>query len=570
MSMSKNRNYDYESIWRQYANQEENQRFLSNRPEDLLKICDVYDFKAKEHPHIVAGIPLYFDSTEQKLYCLRVGPHVGVSGQSGNKKSRCVVRPKIGSCVLNNKCSFIVNDPKGELYDDPAIMHLLQANGYEVHCVNLRNFSGDGLNVLAPAVRFEKMGEKTKANIYIEKLLGNLLENNPAKDPFWPKEGQRLIRLTIDILKMLLINSAGEEEKFNLASVKSFFRMDFTYIKQIAEMLLEVMPKNLPYNPARELLNVLGAAENTVRSVIISASALIEEFAVCEALLKQISISTFEPRKMYQQPVALFFIIPDETSGMDCVASYMMDVVYQELIDEYTNQYRDNPKGAPRDIHFIVDECANNRIPNLGSKVSISRSRQIFFTIVYQNDNGMAATYEKDWLNIKYNMNAHIFLGNSNADVLKQVSEEAGTICRSKEQKAMPAVSIDDLRHMKKTRTYKDALVIVGDYLYAAKLPDYEVYPILAETNEFEPWHDNLKDFDLSVFTPENLFSQLISREISFEEAEIQEVKKNSKSEKKEKNTKKITNEEEITEDDVEKKLSELYDELFGGTEDDS
>ena len=93
---------------------------------------------------------------------------------------------------------------------------------------------------------------------------------------------------------------------------------------------------------------------------------------------------------------------------------------------------------------------------------------------------------------------------------------------------------------------------------------------MLAETNEFEPWHDNLKDFDLSVFTPENLFSQLISGEISFEEAEIQEVKKNSKSEKKEKNTKKITNEEEITEDDVEKKLSELYDELFGGTEDDS
>ena len=35
-------------------------------------------------------------------------------------------------------------------------------------------------------------------------------------------------------------------------------------------------------------------------------------------------------------------------------------------------------------------------------------------------------------------------------------------------------------------------------------------------------------------------------------------------------NTKKITNEEEMTEDDVEEKLLELYDELFGGTEDDS
>lgn len=557
--MSKNRIYDYESIWGQYANQEENQRFLSDTPEDLLKICDVYDFEAKEHSHIAAGIPVHYDSTQHKLYCLRYGPHVRVSGESGNKKSRCVVRPKILSCVLNDRCSFVVNDPKGELYADPAIIHLLKTNGYEVHCINLRDFNGDGLNVLAPAITFLKAGEETKANIYIEKFLGNLLKNNLAKDPFWPKEGQRLNRLIIDILKMLLINTA-EEEKFNLASVKSFLRMDFDYIKQIAEMLLEIIPKDLPYNPARELLNVLGAAENTVRSVIISASALIEEFAVCEALSKQISISTFEPRDMYQKPMALFFIIPDETSGMDCVASYLMDVVYQELIDEYTNRYRDKPEGAPKDIHFIIDECSNTCIPNLGGKVSISRSRQIYFTIVYQSDQGMMETYEKDWLNIKYNMKAHIFLGNSSEDVLKQISEEAGTICGSKDQKAIPAVSVDNLRHMKKTRTYKDALIITGAYLYTAKIPDYEVYPMLAETNEFEPWHDNLEDFALSVFTPENLFSKLISGEVSFEEAEIQKVK----------NTKKITNEEEIAENDIEEKLSELYDQLFGGTEDDS
>ena len=206
--MSKNRIYDYESIWGQYANQEENQRFLSDTPEDLLKICDVYDFEAKEHSHIAAGIPVHYDSTQHKLYCLRYGPHVRVSGESGNKKSRCVVRPKILSCVLNDRCSFVVNDPKGELYADPAIIHLLKTNGYEVHCINLRDFNGDGLNVLAPAITFLKAGEETKANIYIEKFLGNLLKNNLAKDPFWPKEGQRLNRLIIDILKMLLINTA--------------------------------------------------------------------------------------------------------------------------------------------------------------------------------------------------------------------------------------------------------------------------------------------------------------------------------------------------------------------------
>lgn len=561
MSMSKNRNYDYESVWSQYANQEENQRFLSNRSEDLLKICDVYDFKAKEHPHIAAGIPVHYDSIQHKLYCLRYGPHVRISGESGNKKSRCVVRPKILSCVLNDRCSFVVNDPKGELYADPSIIHLLQTNGYEVHCINLRDFSGDGLNVLAPVITFFKGGEKTKANIYLEKFLGNLLKNNQAKDPFWPKEGQRLIRSIINILK-IFVNSTENEDVFNLASVRSFICMDYTYIKQIAEMLLEIMPKNLPYNPARELLNVLGAAENTVRSVIISASALLEEFAVCEALLKQISISTFEPRDMYKKPMALFFIIPDETTGMDCVASYLMDVVYQELIDEYTNRYRDNPEGAPRDVHFIIDECSNTCIPNLGNKVSISRSRQIYFTIVYQSDDGMEAAYGKDWLNIKYNMKAHIFLGNSSADVLKRVSEEAGTTCVSKEQKAIPVVSVGDLRHMKKTRIYKDALVIVGDYLYAAKLPDYGVYPMLAQTKEFEPWHDNLEDFDLRVFTPENLFSQLTSGKISFEVAEIQEERKNSKPEKKEKLIKRITNEEEIAEDDADEKLSKLYDKL--------
>lgn len=562
--MSEKITYDYESSWRQYANQE-SQRFLSDSVEDLLKICDVYDFKTKKHPHMSAGIPIHFDPSEQKLYCLKYGPHVRVSAESGNKKSRCVVRPKIMSCVLNGS-SFLVNDPKGELFGDPAIRHLLQANGYDVHCINMRDFSGDGINVLGPAFRFEKAGEKTKADIYIEKLLGILLENNKSKDPFWSKEGGRLLRSIINILKMLLVNLENGEEAFNLASVKSFIRMDYNYIKQVAELLLEYMPKNLSYNPARELLNVLGAAENTVRSVIISASALIEEFTVCEELLKQISTSTFNPREMYRKPIALFFTIPDETSGMNCVSSYLMDVVYAELIDEHTNQYRDKPGGAPRDIHFILDECSNNGIPNLGSKVSISRSRQLYFTVVYQSDDGMAAAYEKDWLNIKYNMKAHIFLGNSNADVLKQVSEEAGTVCMSGEQKMISAVSVADLRKMKKTRAYKDALVIVGDYLYAAKLPDYEIYPILAQTNERAIWHDNLDNRTFYVYTPERLCSMLIADEISFEEPIAKKIRRKEKTE----DNKKRINKDVTTEEDSEEKMAELFGELFGGTEDDS
>ncbi len=551
--------YEYESIWSQYSHIKQSQRFLSNDSEDLSKICDVYNFRDEEHPRIAAGVPIHYDLTRQKLYCLRYGPHVRVSGESGKKKTRSIVRPKILACALNQD-SFLINDPKGELYGDKSIMHLLQEKGYETHCINLREFSGDGLNILKPAMNFEKEGQKTKADIYIEKLLGNLLENNPAKDPFWPKEAQRMIRSIINILRRL-VDLTGDEEVFNLASVKSFVRMDYLYIKQIAEMLLEVMPENSPCNPARELLNILNAAENTVRSVIISASAMIEEFTVCEALLKQISSSTFAPREMYEKPMAVFFIIPDETSGMDNVASYLIDMVYQELVDEHTRQYRDKPEGAPRDVHFIIDECSNTCVPNLGSKVSISRSRQIYFTIVYQNDAAMEAAYGKDWQNIKNNMQAHLFLGNSNEEVLKQIAEEAGTICLLKGQETIPAVSINDLRHMRKTRTYKDALVMAGDYLYAARLPDYEVYPMFVQTDKEISWNDYLEDRELCVLTPEDLYSKLISAEISFEKSDESEEGQTSKSEKKE---------EEEMEEDIEEKLSKLYDKLFGGEEDDS
>lgn len=91
-------------------------------------------------------------------------------------------------------------------------------------------------------------------------------------------------------------------------------------------------------------------------------------------------------------------------------------------------------------------------------------------------------------------------------------------------------------------------------------------HPFLARTNEREMWHDNLENRTFYVYTPERLCSMLIADEISFEEPVIKKVRRKEKTE----DNKKRINKDVITEEASEEKMTELFDELFGGTEDDS
>ena len=84
----------------------------------------------------------------------------------------------------------------------------------------------------------------------------------------------------------------------------------------------------------------------------------------------------------------------------------------------------------------------------------------------------MAEAYKKDWSTICGNCKHRIYLGSSDYEILRNISEQVGISYISKDGRAVPLVSVDDLRRMRKENGFKDALILTGNYIYCAELPD--------------------------------------------------------------------------------------------------
>ena len=73
----------------------------------------------------------------------------------------------------------------------------------------------------------------------------------------------------------------------------------------------------------------------------------------------------------------------------------------------------------------------------------------------------------------------------------------------------MPLVSVDDLRRMRKENGFKDALILTGNYIYCAELPDYDVYEFLAPEKR-------ISRKKTCIYTPEDLYEDYYLGRINF------------------------------------------------------
>lgn len=123
----------------------------------------------------------------------------------------------------------------------------------------------------------------------------------------------------------------------------------------------------------------------------------------------------------------------------------------------------------------------------------------------------MEKSYPKDFGTILGNCRNMLFLGSSDYDILKSVSEQVGKTSYSDDQgeQNVALVSVADLRRMKKEWEYKDALVISGSHLYCARLTDYEQYPFLKKGAEPVAWEQRVLKRELKVYTPEDLYEDV-------------------------------------------------------------
>ncbi|VEU59595.1 type IV secretory system conjugative DNA transfer family protein [Mesomycoplasma neurolyticum] len=412
----------------------------------------------------------YFVSTET---------HAKIIGTTGSGKTQRFIIPsaKYNINIKNTevKPNIVLIDPKGELYLE--LKNDLDKNNYQIFTLDLTNpLISDGFNFLSKIWKTfhnQNMNKLERESLAFS-LLADVIEslddwNTSGDNKFWSDSSKNCLKI---IGKFMLyystIDKNFKKQHFNLASFnqflsyKEFSKGKWINILQNSQsqeiknfFLSEVKP--LIENNDRTLTSQLSGAVNAI--VKFNNDLAIKSWSCRHNI--EIEKIILDSHLDNGKPFAIFIKFPDHKKDRHRYISILIDQIYQTAIDIANASKNQKLK---RTLLFFGDEFGNLPvIKDFDNKVTIARSRNIFFSIVLQDLNQLAK-YKNDKKIIENNTNLTIFLNSSDHETLKKTSEILGqsnvvktSFSNSKNDKSKsstdslsnkPLVSIEELKNI--------------------------------------------------------------------------------------------------------------------------
>ena len=375
--------------------------------------------------------------------------NVLVIGGSGAGKTYRFVKPQL----MQMNGSYIITDPKGELYRDTS--NFLRQNGYEVKVINL--------------LSEEQMKKSSHFNpfLYIKnevdilKLITNLIKNttpegSSTNDPFWEKaEGMGLQALFYYVwlegvpenIWEYKLPSGEDDRKRILDAIHDPDVPKVHNVRAVMELLkfaefkedpktgakqdstLDIIMRELEYeNPNHKaVLNynkVMRGAADTVRSIIISMNARLAPVE-SEAILSILDEDEIDIELIGTRRTAIYCVIPDNDTTYNFLIGILYNMMFQRLYYEADFVHGGS---LPVSVTFLLDEFDNVALPeNFLSLLSTMRSRNISSVIIIQDLSQLKTRY-KDGAHEKIlaNCDTWIYLGGNGPATQKELSEMMG------------------------------------------------------------------------------------------------------------------------------------------------
>ena len=130
-------------------------------------------------------------------------------------------------------------------------------------------------------------------------------------------------------------------------------------------------------------------------------------------------------QELGERKIALFCCIPDSDKSLN----YLVGMIYTQLIQTLYRQADRIHKGRlPVPVHCLMDEYANISLPKdtFLSALATMRSRAIFCSIIVQNMAQLKAIYKDDWESLVGLCDEFLYLGGTEKETHKYVSELLG------------------------------------------------------------------------------------------------------------------------------------------------
>jgi len=468
--------YQYEKMWRPYVFPPSEARFATS--EDLtaagFKTVDLRGRNVRE-----SGIPIA--KTGSRVVIDPSDVNSIVFGETGSMKSRCVVRSTIYSMAAAKE-SMIITDPKGELASDGKIRALLEKQGYQLHFMDFRTLRSDRYNLLERPFSLYRRGEVDKALVETSKLAAALTKPHRKGniDIYWPNSSEGGINGTSHLLYSVYADRDDGEQYVNVKTLAGFAS---AYGLQVLDEIMDDYCGAVQNcHSVTVLRGLLSASEKTSGNIASMLSTVFQPFNQSRALADMLSGSTFDIADFYANAHCLFLILPDESDLYRQITGILIDMFYSRLIEAYAVFERTRTP-VPRGIAWILDEFCNVHVSSMGPKISAGRSRRQRFVLVCQSLHQLEKTFPEEWYTIVGNCSNIIFLKSADPSLLDYISNLCGTTTVS-ENGREPLVTAGMLRHLRKTRTYKEGIFIKGDLVYRAKFADCDTYDLGLEPHE--------------------------------------------------------------------------------------
>ena len=347
-----------------------------------------------------------------KIPKYNINKNVLVIGGSGSGKTRFHIKPNL----MQMNASYIVTDPKGTVVLECGKM--LQRGGYEIKILNTIDFK-------------QSMKYNPFRYIYCEndilKLVNCIMENTKGEDSkggedFWTKAEA----LYYQALIAYIWYEAPEEEK-NMTTLlemlnASEVREDDENFKNAVDLMFDALEKRDPQHFAvRQYKKYKMAAGKTAKSILISCGARMAPFDIRE-VRELMEGDELELEKIGDRKTALFCIVSDT----DMTFNFISAMVYTQMFNVLCDKALENGGALKTHVTCLLDEFANQKIPNFQHLISVIRSREISAHIVVQTQSQLKAVYKDHAETIIGNCSCVLFLGGKERSTLKEISETLG------------------------------------------------------------------------------------------------------------------------------------------------
>ncbi len=347
-----------------------------------------------------------------KIPKYNINKNVLIIGGSGSGKTRFHVKPNL----MQMNASYVVTDPKGTVVLECGKM--LQRGGYEIKILNTIDFK--------QSMRYNPF-RYLRCENDILKLVNCIMENTKGEDSkggedFWSKAEALYYQA---LIAYIWYEAPENEKNFNtlleMLNASEVREEDETF-KNAVDMMFDRLEQRDPEHFAvRQYKKYKMAAGKTAKSILISCGARMAPFDIKE-VRDMMMDDELELDKLGDRKTALFCIVSDTDTTFNFIAS----MVYTQMFNTLCDKALENGGALKTHVTCLLDEFANQKIPNFEHLISVIRSREISAHVIVQTQSQLKAVYKDHAETIIGNCSCVLFLGGKEQSTLKEISATLG------------------------------------------------------------------------------------------------------------------------------------------------